>query len=275
MRNSAFVCVGLAMLASCATAGAQLTRSATSAVSSGLSSTIDLFRQDLGQLNPYQPRSFLTGRREINWDDVPNNFASPSLLNGNYFNAVSPRGVLMSTPGSGFLISAPAGNPNGTLPNFGDVNAAYLTGLVPFSAPSMMAASGSTRTTFSFVIPGSSIPALSRGFGAVFADVDELGPTRIQYFDAFGSMLLDLPVPATRGDATFSFIGASFNSPVVASVRVIAGTVPLNNTSGSVFGLPTVDVVAIDDVIFGEPVPAPMGGVLFGLAAIAAVRRRR
>lgn len=276
MRASALLCVGLGVgTLCCAPAQAQLTRSATSAVSSGLQSAIADFRLDLGQLNPYQARSFLTGRREINWDDIPDALATPAMLSGDYYNTVSPRGVVLSTPGTGLLVSAAAGNPSGTPVNFGDVNSAYLAGLAPFSGPRMMAAAGSIQTTINFVVPGSTIPSLSRGFGAVFSDVDELGPTRLQFFDVHGGLLLDLAVPATRGDATFSFIGASYPTPVVASVRVIAGTVPLNTTSGSVFGLPTVDVVAIDDLIFGEPIPAPEGGVLLGLAAITACRRRR
>lgn len=275
MRFSALVCVGLAALVPCASADAQITRSATSAASGGLSSTIDLFRQDLGQLNPYVPRSLLTGRREINWDDLHSRYVAPNYIAGDHYNVVSPRGLLISTPGTGIMISVPDGIPGGVLPNFGNINTAYLTGLSPYSTPSMMAAMGSTRTTFSFVIPGSSTPALSRGFGAVLSDVDEFGPTRIQYFDEFGALLLDLVAPATRGEATFSFIGATFKSPVVASVRIIAGTVPVNNTSGSVFGLPTVDVVAIDDLIFGEPVPAPAGSMLIVIAALVVGRRRR
>ena len=48
-------------------------------------------------------------RREINWDGVPDAFADPNLLPGNFFNATSPRGAVFATPGTGFLVSANAG----------------------------------------------------------------------------------------------------------------------------------------------------------------------
>ncbi len=274
MQAKSLMFVAVGVLGLVAPVAGQITRSTTGAFRADLAGAIGLFRADLGPLNPYLPRSFLTGRREIDWDDLPATLATPNLLSGTHYNAVSPRGVVLSTPGTGLLVSAAIGDGTGVAVNFGDVNPAYLTGLMPYSGERMMAAQGSVRTTIDFVIPGTTLPALSRGFGAVFADVDEFGPTRVQYFDASGFMLLDLPVPATRGEATYSFVGASFASPVVASVRILAGTVPLNATSSSVFGLPTVDVVAIDDLIFGEPVPTPSGAVRVAIAAAILGRRR-
>ena len=50
--------------------------------------------------------SFGGVRREINWDGVPNTRSDPNPLPANFFNANSPRGVVFSTPGTGFLVSA-------------------------------------------------------------------------------------------------------------------------------------------------------------------------
>jgi len=56
--------------------------------------TVDAFRAELGALNPNPSPgvSFPGGRREINWDGVPNGFAAPNNLPAYFFNANSARG---------------------------------------------------------------------------------------------------------------------------------------------------------------------------------------
>ena len=48
-------------------------------------------------------------RREINWDGVPDSFSDPNNLPADFFNLTSPRGLVLSTPGTGLLVSANAG----------------------------------------------------------------------------------------------------------------------------------------------------------------------
>src|SRR3954464_8652144 len=48
-------------------------------------------------------------RREINWDGVPDIFSAPNNLPANFFNVNSRLGVVFSTPGTGFQVSASAG----------------------------------------------------------------------------------------------------------------------------------------------------------------------
>src|SRR6266496_2437704 len=63
-------------------------------------------------------------RREINWDGVPDMFSAPNLLPANFFNVNSPRGVVFSTPGTGFEVSANAG----VAPvEFANINVTYPT----------------------------------------------------------------------------------------------------------------------------------------------------
>jgi hypothetical protein len=72
--------------------------------------TVDAFRAALGgNLNPNFVGSFADGRKEINWDGVPDRFSAPNNLPPDFFNVNSPRGAVFSTPGSGVQVSANLG----------------------------------------------------------------------------------------------------------------------------------------------------------------------
>src|SRR5262249_61813665 len=81
------------------------------------------------------------GRREINWDGVPDEKAAPAFLPADDFRG---RGVILKTPGQGVQVSARGGNPGGTLPHFGNINPSYVQTFLPFSADRMFSPIGST-----------------------------------------------------------------------------------------------------------------------------------
>ena len=87
-----------------------ITFSASGVDAASIQATVDAFRADLGSLNPNVVGSLGTGRREINWDGVPDNFSAPNLLPNDFFNVNSPRGTVYSTPGTGVAVSANAAN---------------------------------------------------------------------------------------------------------------------------------------------------------------------
>ena len=70
-----------------------------------IQAAVEDYRNFLGKNNGVGG-SFDDGRREINWDGVPANFAAPNNLPANFFNANSPRGVILSARGRGFGVSA-------------------------------------------------------------------------------------------------------------------------------------------------------------------------
>ncbi|NDP47210.1 MAG: hypothetical protein GZ085_02255 [Sulfuriferula multivorans] len=73
----------------CAAAGAQavpIVLSASGANVAAIQSTVESFRSSLGMFNLNVVGSFGSGRREINWDGVPNGFSAPNNLPGNFFN---------------------------------------------------------------------------------------------------------------------------------------------------------------------------------------------
>src|SRR5215203_3229857 len=76
---------------------APVVRQGSGANTAGLQTTVDQFRADLGGANNGVGGSFLTGRREVNWDGVPDGFSEPNNFPPNFFNINSPRGVIFNS----------------------------------------------------------------------------------------------------------------------------------------------------------------------------------
>ena len=280
MRTSRLVCV--AAIASSlilpSVGHAQVVFSATGPNPAGIQATVDAFRSDLGTLNPNVSGSFGTGRREINWDGVPNLSAAPNAFPADFFNVNSPRGVIFSTPGSGLQVSAAPG----VAPvEFGNIDPSYPGTFGVFSAPRLFTALGSNVVDVNFFVPGSTTPALSRGFGAVFTDVDLANATSISLFDATNTSLGTFFAQPLAGSETLSFIGVAFAMPAVSRVRIVSGTAALG--AGVLdFPVDLVDLAVLDDLVFGEPVgpgavpePATLLLVAAGAAGFGLITRRR
>jgi hypothetical protein len=218
--------------------------------------------------------SFGGMRREINWDGVPDVRADPNLLPGDFFNAISPRGAVFSTPGTGFLVSANAGVATAALFGFpGDFQL--------FSAQRLFTAVSSNITDVTFFVPGTTIAATTSAFGAIFVDVEVAGQTLMEFFDEADTLLYSHAV-LVAGNHGLSFIGAVATSGErISRVRLTAGrnTIEANGSLGN----PIDDVVVMDDFLYAEPspsrtVPEPSTFALAGLGllyGIAGLRRRR
>ena len=271
MRNFPMVLVAAALLAT--SAQAQTITSGTGLI--GVTAARDAFRADLGGGTVAGANgSFAGQRREINWDGVPDGRADPNLLPPDFFNTVSPRGVVFSTPGTGFQVSANAGAGPPVLFGHPDLFAT-------FSAQRLFTEVGSNVMDVNFFLPGTSTAALTRGFGVVFSDVDLANTTSIQLFTLANLSLGTFFAPNVPGaNNTLSFLGISFADARIARARITTGNAAL--TPGA-FETSTVDLVVMDDFLFGEPtlaaiVPEPASWALvisgFGLAGVALRRRR-
>src|SRR3984885_344420 len=75
---------------------APVVRQGSGASTAALQSIVDQFRTDLGGTNNGIGGSFTTGRREINWDGVPDSFSEPNNFPLDFFNVNSPRGVIFN-----------------------------------------------------------------------------------------------------------------------------------------------------------------------------------
>jgi hypothetical protein len=251
----------IALVAPAVVSASPIVYSAGGADATAVLSIVDAFRADIVGSG--------ATKQEINWDGA----ALPEAPNNMPPDAFKARGVVFATPGSGFQVSARAGNPTATPIEFGNINPAYPTNFKPFSAERIFTALDSTITDVNFVIPGTTTASFTHAFGAVFTDVDKAVVSKLEYFDPGGKLLLTY-VPPVSGNESFSFVGVIFDAgEQVGRVRITSGNAPLsaNNTESPTNG---IDVVAMDDFIFGQPVPEPASLGLIALGLPMLLRRR-
>ena len=210
-----------------------------------------------------------TGRREINWDGggaAANATIFPTPMN-TFNSGATTRGLVSTTPGLGLEIS---GQP---APEFGDINPSYPASFQTFSSPRLFTAIGSNIIDVLFFVPGTNTPAAATAFGAVFTDVDLANTTSLQLFSATGISLGTFFLPAFNNG--LSFLGL-ISSDAIGRVRIVAGNTALSANAND--GGP-IDVVALDDFIYGEPgaveaVPEPVSLSLLGIGVGAFMLNR-
>jgi len=237
---------------------APVVRQGSGANTAALQSIVDQFRVDLGGANNGVGGSFTSGRREVNWDGVPDNFSEPNNFPTNFFNINSPRGVIFNSiedaTGAAlnqFAVSATTAS--GVPVRFGNLNANYPNIFQTFSAQRLFIARNTHMLEVLFFIPGTKIPATVNGFGVVFADVDSAtGGNRslIRCYGVDGSQLSAASAPVL--DNGLSFVGISFNAGErIARCVIESGNAALSASNED--GVNGVDIVAMDDFIYGEP----------------------
>ena len=216
-----------------------------------IQAAVDAFRAFLGTLNPNVPGSFPDGRREINWDGVPDAFAAPNNLPANFFNANSPRGVVFFTLGTGFQVSADSVNPTNTPVLFGNLHPVFPQLFTVFSPQRLFTALDSNVTEILFSCPAAPPGRPSAASARCLPTSIRSDSTKIEFYDANGGLLFSrnvLPGPTSRGSQ--SFLGVGFDAGErVFLVRIISG----NRNPKT----PARDVVVMDDFIYAEPQALP------------------
>ncbi len=194
-----------------------------------------------------------SGRREINWDGVRldgtdfNNVTTPIVANkitGIPVNRFQARGARFDT------VLAVAND------GFVSANANVANQFPAFSTANTFASFNSNKYAVDFVLAGSTTPAATRGFGAIFLDVEQANTSSIEYFNGTVS-LGKFFVPVGQSGQP-QFLGVFFNAPVVTKVVLTTGTTQVFNfnngqvTAGASESEAT-DLVVLDDFVYGEP----------------------
>ena len=210
-----------------------------------ISVKVDEFRNALGPSNGGTAGEQPAGRREISWDGAgANPFNNKNDFPADFFNTNVKSGAVFTTAGTGFR--------NDSL-LFSEVNPTYAAEFRAFSPTKIFAPVGSNQLDQLFQVAGQPTPAVVRGFGIVFNDVDVAAATTIQLFAQDGSSLGTYPAPVRSDASGNSFVGVTFADAIIARVRITLGTGALAAGVNDISAGGAVDVVVFDNVIYGEP----------------------
>ncbi|MBC7937000.1 MAG: hypothetical protein H7Y86_16755 [Rhizobacter sp.] len=216
------------------------------AASGDITGKLNEFRQRLGgQLNTSPGNE--TGRREINWDAVPDSFENVNLP-ADFFNPVGPSANVALQRGFRYLPTAAARVSGNSFAGLEPTNAAQFSA---FSGSKTFATVGSNIWNVEFEVPGQPIAASVQGFGAVFSDVDTDGSTAMQFFSGTESLgIFKIPVRTT---GSHSFLGVYFPNKKITRVEILQGSAPVGAAVKDISAGGTNDLVLMDDFLYNEP----------------------
>jgi len=167
----------------------------------------------------------------------------PDDFPADFFNTTVKAGAVFTTPGAGFRNDS-------TL--FSEINPDYATQFLFFTANNVFAPSAATSSTScsgcrpADAGPGAAASALCS------ATWDLADKTTIQLFAQEappGHLQRAGPVRRRR----FSFVGVTFADAIISRVRITLGTGALGANVNDVSSGGTVDLVVLDNLIYGEP----------------------
>jgi hypothetical protein len=216
--------------------------------SGNITASVDAFRQLLGSTLNTTPGA-IGGRREINWEGIPDELLGKPLPPG-FLNSTEPGAPASSQRGFEY---ESIGSFQVSKSNFAEVNPQAAGEFSAFSGNKVFTNTSEVLWDGSFEIPGQNVPATVRGFGIVFADVDVANNSSIEFFDGNKS-LGKFFVPVQQAGSKFSFLGVYFKDQKVSRVRVQHGNGQLTEGGKDISGGGGKDLVILDDFMYDEPV---------------------
>lgn len=215
--------------------------------SGDITARVNEFRQLLGDKVNTTPGA-TGGRREINWDGVPEELLGKPLP-ANFLNNTEPgapasqqRGLVYES--ETFQVSKA---------NFAEVNAEAAGEFSAFSGSRTFTNTSTNLWGIGFEEPGQDVPATVRGFGVVFSDVDVANNTSLEFFDGNKS-LGRFFAPVQSQGSKHSFLGVYFKKQRVTRIVVQHGNGLLNKGEKDISAGGATDLVILDDFMYDEPV---------------------
>lgn len=211
-----------------------------------ISSTLESFRLQLGNLNTAPGAS--GGRREVNWDGVPDSISGIKLPN-DFFN---PTAAGAPTGRQRGLVYAGLNDAMVSKTGFAEVNANAASDFAAFSGSKTFAVVNANEWPVEFKVAGQTTAAGVKGFGLIAADVDKANSTYAEFFNGSTS-LVKYYFPVRTSGSAFSFLGVSFAKATITKVT-IGHEGRLSDGEKDVSNGGSKDLVVFDDFVYSEPV---------------------
>lgn len=212
-----------------------------------IQTSADQFRNLLGNLNT--TTGAISGRREVNWDGVPDSLIGTALP-ADFFNPVAAAAPMARKRGLTYI--AGAGEFRVSDNGFADINPAAAPQFNPFSGNKTFTNISSNLWQVKFQVAGQNTAAGVKGFGAVFSDVDQENSTSMEFFNEDRS-LGKYFVPAKNSIAGFSFLGVYFSNGETITRVMVSHQGKLASGEADVSNGGTKDLIVLDDFIYSEP----------------------
>ena len=215
------------------------------AATGDINASLDQFRHLLGdQLNTTPGQ--VTGRREANWDGVPEQLLGKKLP-ADFLNPVGAQAAVSNQRG---LIYSVGGNFQVSKNNFAEINPTATNQFSSFSGDKSFANTSGSLWDVEFQVAGKSEAAFVRGFGIVFSDVDLPNSTSMEFFSDQRS-LGKFFAPAKQG-SNFSFLGVYFKNEKVTRITVVHDG-HLDQGQKDISDNGPSDLVTMDNFLWNEP----------------------
>lgn len=190
-----------------------------------------------------------SGRREVNWEGVTANLNNNDAFPSDFFNPTDPaiaagrkRGLFYVNDGTTFRVDSS---------DFGSIDASYAAQFNAFSGKRTFSGANSHIVQLNFQLAGQTTPAVIKGFGVVFSDVDDATSTTLEFFN--GSKSLGVFAAPVAGANSFSFLGVYFPDETVTRVKITSGNAKLAAGVKDISDGGTKDLVIMDDFFYNEP----------------------
>lgn len=188
-----------------------------------------------------------SGRREINWDGVPDIYTTEKIPS-DFFNPVAAGSNPSLQRGFHYTAATDGRISNNNFAGFDSTNASEFAA---FSGSKTFSAISNNEWNVDFQVPEQSAAAAVKGFGAVFSDVDVAGSASIEFFSGNRSLGI-YQVPAGNS-GSFSFLGVYFPNEKITGVRIKQGDAVIAPGVKDISAGGNKDLVAMDDFLYDEP----------------------